>query len=431
MDVIVPVTVILLLVIANGLFVAAEFAIVGAPRASIEHLAARGSTLARRVERILQHPARQDRYIATTQIGISVASLGLGMYGEHTLAAWIAPRLQVFEEMRWVAAHSLASVIAIALLTYLHIVVGEMVPKALALQRSARTALYVSPIIEAIGLVISPVVTALNAVGNMLLRLCGVRRREVDTERYHTSQELQYIIEESHQGGLLRGESGRILRELFAFGDLTAREVMVPRVQLVGIPVGTDVTDLRQIVRASLHTRYPIYSRDLDHILGSVHIKRLLRHFVTGAPIEEADARPLPYVPLTTPLDEVIAAMRTNRAQMAVVMDEHGGTAGLITFEDLFEEVVGDIDEGRTRQPITRRGPGEIVVRGTVRVADACEALGLHLEHPDVITISGLVLTELRRPPAVGDVVFWKGVRVEVTGVRGRGVSEGRLTLVG
>ena len=431
MDVLIPLTVILLLVIANGLFVAAEFAIVGAPRASIEHLAARGSVLARRVERILQHPQRQDRYIATTQIGISVASLGLGMYGEHTLAAWIAPHLHLFEELRWVAAHSLASVVAVAMLTYLHIVVGEMVPKALALQRSARTALYVTPIIEAIGLMISPVVTALNAIGNTLLRLFGVRRREVDTERYHTSRELQFIIQESHEGGLLRGESGHILRELFEFGDLTAREVMVPRVQLVGIPVGTDVADLRRIVRSNLHTRYPIYSGDMDHILGSVHIKRLLRHFVTEGPIEAADARPLPYVPLTTPLDEVIAAMRTNRAQMAVVMDEHGGTAGLITFEDLFEEVVGDIDEGRSRQPITRRGPGEIVVRGTVRVEDAGEALGLHLEHPDVVTISGLILTELRRPPAVGDVVTWQGIRIEVTGVRGRGVSEGRLTLVG
>lgn len=430
MELLVPITVILLLVIANGLFVAAEFAIVGAPRASIEHLSAQGSTLARRVERILQDPRRQDRYIATTQIGISVASLGLGMYGEHTLASWLEPRLLVVEQFRWIAAHTLASVIAVALLTYLHIVAGEMVPKALALQRSARTALYVSPIIEVIALALYPIVVGLNGVGNGLLRLVGVRRQEVEAERYHTSEELQFIIQESHEGGLLRGESGRILRELFEFGDLTAREVMVPRVQLVGIPVGTGAGELRHIVRANLHTRYPIYDGNLDHVLGSIHIKRLLRHFVTDRPIEAADARPLPYVPLTTPLDEVIAAMRTNRAQMAVVMDEHGGTAGVITFEDLFEEVVGDIDEGRGRQPIARRASGDVIARGTVRIEDAGEALGLALDHPDVVTISGLVLTLLRRPPAIGDVVLWKDVRIEVTAVRGRGVAEARLTRV-
>ena len=400
-----PLGIIMLLLLANALFVAAEFAMVCAPRSSIEHQAADGNRLARNVLTILTDPRRQDRYIATTQIGISVASLGLGMYGEHTLATWLEPRLQVVEQFRWLAAHTLASVISIAVLTYLHIVAGEMVPKALALQRSARTALYVSPIIEAITLGIYPIVVGLNGVGNGLLRLVGVRRREVEAERYHTSEELQFIIQESQEGGLLRGESGRILRELFEFGDLTAREVMVPRVQLAGIPVGADVDALRELVRTNLHTRYPIYDGNLDHVLGSIHIKRLLRHFVTDRPIEAADARPLPYVPLTTPLDEVIAAMRTNRAQMAVVMDEHGGTAGVITFEDLFEEVVGDIDEGRGRQPITRRPGGEVTVRGTVRIEDAGDALGIPLDHPDVVTVSGLILTLLRRPPVVGDVV--------------------------
>jgi CBS domain containing-hemolysin-like protein len=299
-----------------------------------------------------------------------------------------------------------------------------MVPKALALQRAAKTVLYVSPIIELLGLALYPVVVGLNAIGNGLLRLLGIQRREVETERYHTTEELQFIIQESHEGGLLRGESGRILRELFEFGDLTAREVMVPRVQLVGIPVGTDVARLREIVSRDLHTRYPVYADSLDQILGSIHIKRLLRHFVANLPIEAADARLLPYVPMTTPLDEVIGAMRKARAQMAVVMDEHGGTAGLITFEDLFEEVVGEIDEGHGRMPISRTAQGKLLVRGTVRLKDVGEALDCALEHPDVLTVSGLVLARLRRPPAVGDVVTWEGVRMEVTAVRGRGVSE-------
>jgi CBS domain containing-hemolysin-like protein len=174
-----------------------------------------------------------------------------------------------------------------------------------------------------------------------------------------------------------------------------------------------------------------VYAKDLDHILGSIHIKRLLRHFVTELPVDAEDARPLPYVALTTPLDEVIGAMRTNRAQMAVVMDEHGGTAGLITFEDLFDEVVGDIEEGRgRRRPITRTSSGALLVRGTVRVEDVGDALGCVLEHPDVVTVSGLVLALLRRPPAVGDAVVWKGVRVEVAALRGRGVADALVTRV-
>ena len=420
--------IIFLLVIANGLFVAAEFAIVGAPRASIEHQAGEGSLLAQRVMRILEDPKRQDRYIATTQVGISVASLGLGMYGEHVLAEWIAMWLEPLEDNRWIAAHAVASVIAVSILTYLHIVVGEMVPKALALQRAARTVLYVSPLILAIQTALLPVVVGLNAIGNGLLRLVGVRRQEVDTERYHTTEELQYIIEESQEGGMLRGESGRILRELFEFGDLTAGEVMVPRVMLAAIEVGTGPDDLSRIVQANPHTRYPIFAGDLDNIIGSLHIKEALLHLVADKPVIAHDARPLPYVPGPMPLDEVLTAMRRYRAQMAVVMDQHGGTAGLVTMEDLFEEVVGDIEEGHGRRSIVREAPGRLKARGTVRLEEAAQALGCSLEHPKVTTISGLVLLLLGRPAVKGDVVTWNNVRIEVTATAGRGVADASVT---
>jgi CBS domain containing-hemolysin-like protein len=420
--------IIFLLVIANGLFVAAEFAIVGAPRASIEHQAGQGSLLAQRVMRILENPKRQDRYIATAQVGISVASLGLGMYGEHVLAAWIAVWLEPLEESRWIAAHAVASVIAVSFLTYLHIVVGEMVPKALALQRAARTVLYVTPLILAIQTALLPVVVGLNAIGNGLLRLIGVRRQEVETERYHTTEELQYIIEESQEGGMLRGESGRILRELFEFGDLTAGEVMVPRVMLAAIEVGTGADDLSRIVQRNPHTRYPIFACGLDNIIGSLHIKEALRHLVADKPVIAHDARPLPYVPGPMPLDEVLTVMRRYRAQMAVVMDQHGGTAGLVTMEDLFEEVVGDIEEGHGRRSIVREAPGRLKVRGTVRLEETGQALGCSLEHPKVTTISGLVLLLLGRPAVKGDVVTWNNVRIEVTATAGRGVADANVT---
>ena len=420
-------SIIVALALVNALFVAAEFAIVGAPRTNIDHLAAQGSRLAARVARILAEPRRQDRFIATTQVGISAASLGLGMYGEQVIAGYLERWLAPLDAMRFVATHALSSGIAVGILTYLHIVVGEMVPKGLALGSAMKTAMYVSPIVEALQVALLPLVVVLNAAGNALLALIGIKRQQNEAERYHTSEELQMIIEESHERGLLRGESGRILRELFEFGNLTAGEVMVPRVRLVGIQAGTPIGDAQEIIKRSPHTRYPLYSGDLDHIEDSVHIKTLLRHIVAGTPVTLGDAR-LPHVPTTTPLDEVLAAMRRARAHMAVVMDEHGGTAGVVTIGDLFEEVVGDIDEDRGRPPISRDALGRVVVRGTVRLTSAGDALGVTLEHPDVQSVSGLVLALLDRPAQVGDVVTWGHVRIEVTAVAGRGVAEAAMT---
>ena len=430
MEILLPIAIIILLVLANGLFVAAEFAIVGAPRASIEHQASQGGRLAQRVLYVLEDPVRQDRYIATTQIGISVASLGLGMYGEHWLAEQIQPWFVGLETLGWIAAHTVASVVAVAILTYLHIVIGEMVPKALALQRADKTALYVSPLIRAMQHMILPFVVGLNGVGNGLLRLVGIERREVERERYHTAEELEFIVQESQEGGLLRGESGQILRDLFAFGDRTAGEVMVPRVLLTGIPVGAEPDELRAIVRTHAHTRYPVYSGDLDNIIGSLHIKEILRHLVSNQPVAARDARALPYVPGPAQLDEVLAAMRRYRAQMAVVMDQHGGTAGLVTIEDLFEEVVGEIDEGRVRRAIVREADGRVRVRGTVRLDEAGDALGRSVDHEKVTTISGLVLLLLNRPAAAGDVVTWRNVRIDVVSTAGRGVGEAVLSLI-
>ena len=262
----IPVAIIAALALVNALFVAAEFAIVGAPRANIDHQAAQGSRLAARVARILADPRRQDRYIATTQVGISAASLGLGMYGEQVIAGYVEGWLAPLGALRWVATHALASGIAVGILTYVHIVVGEMVPKGLALQSAMKTAMYVSPVIEALEVAMLPLVVVLNSAGNGLLAVMGIKREQNEAERYHTSEELQLIIEESHERGMLRGESGRILRELFEFGNLTAGEVMVPRVRLVGIQAGSSIGDAQEIVRRSPHTRYPVFSGDLDHI---------------------------------------------------------------------------------------------------------------------------------------------------------------------
>ena len=270
MSALITILIIVLLLLLNALFVAAEFAIVSVPRASIERRAAAGDRAARRVAAILRDPRQQDRFIATAQLGITVASLGLGMYGEHTLAGWIAGPLEGLGELRWVSAHAIASVLAVALLTYLHIVIGEMIPKSLALQGAERTAVWVTPIMLVVQRGMFLVVIALNGAGNAILRLFGVDRREATGEQVRTPEELQYIIRESEAGGLLRRESSNVVQELLEIGDLTAGEVMVPRVRVTGIPVGATFTEVAAIVRRSPHSRYPIYQESLDNIIGMV-----------------------------------------------------------------------------------------------------------------------------------------------------------------
>ena len=419
------------LILLNGLFVAAEFAIVGAPRSAIDARAAAGNRLAIMVQRVLHDPRRQDRYIATAQLGITVASLGLGMYGEHVLADALYRWFEAPGMPGWIASHGLASVVAIAILTYFHIVVGEMVPKSLALQQAERMALWTTPPMLWILTLLFPIVVALNGIGNSILRVFGVDRQEQTPDQFYTPEELQLIVQESEELGAIRSESGQMLQELFEFGDLTAGQVMVPRVRVTGIPVGSPPEKLREILQRSPHTRYPIYETDLDHIVGMTHIKDLLRVLMSGRPIQASDTRPLPLVPDTSPLDSVLATMRARRTQMAVVLDEHGGTAGIVTLEDLFEEVVGDIEEGTpTNTPTFRDRDGRLRVPGTMRVDELGQQFDLDLEHEDVDSISGLVLTLLGRPPEIGDVVRYDRLAIEVTAVKGLGVEQCAVSLV-
>ncbi len=332
----IPLLIIAVLIVLNAVFVAAEFAIVGAPRAAIDARAARKQPLARLVQSVLRDPRRVDRYIATAQIGITVASLGLGMYGEHVLADWILARaLGRAALAQWLAAHGFASLVALAILTYFHIVLGEMVPKSLALSDAEQIVLWITPPMLWLQTILLPLVVLLNAIGNRVLKIAGISRQARNTDQYYTSEELQLIVQESEEQGALREDAGQMLRELFAFGDRTAGEVMVPRVRISGIPVGSSPEELRALLRVAPHTRYPVYEGDLDHIVGMYHIKDLLRLLLIGQPVSAAGVRQVPVVPETSLLDDVLSTMRRERTQMAVVIDEHGGTAGIVTLEDL------------------------------------------------------------------------------------------------
>jgi CBS domain containing-hemolysin-like protein len=419
-----PLVVITVLIVLNGLFVAAEFAIVAAPRLSLERRAQAGQRVAARALAIMRNPRRQDQFIATAQLGITFASLGLGMYGEHVLAEWIADELEDMGAQRYIAAHAVASAAAIGILTYFHIVIGEMVPKSFALQRAERTLLAVTPVMGVIRTVLHPLVIALNTVGNAVMALAGINRQAPSPEQYHSPEELQLVVEESQRAGVLSEESRDILSGIFEFGEKTAGEVMVPRVRIAGIPVGMAAARVEELLRRVPKARYPVYEGDLDHIVGVIHVKDLLRLMVAGAPVTSADARPMPAIPETLLLDEVLAAMRRERTHMALVVDEHGGVAGIVTLEDLVEEVVGEIQDSDDVEPIVHLDGDRLRVLGTVRLDELGDELGMVLEHPDVDSVSGLVLTLLGRAVRAGDVVVYAGLRLEVTTVVGLGVGD-------
>jgi CBS domain containing-hemolysin-like protein len=427
-----PILIIVGLLALNALFVAAEFAIVGVPRTAIERRAQQGSRVAKLVRGVLNDPRRQDRFIATAQLGITVASLGLGMYGEHVMAEWIYHHISTFAGAgSWAASHTLATILSVAALTYLHIVLGEMIPKSLALQSAERTVLWITPLMRAINLAVYPLVIALNATGNLMLRAVGINRAEGSSDHHYTPEELALIVDESEEGGQLRAEAGQMLRELFAFSDTSAREAMVPRVRVTGIEVGCAPEDVRHIATVSGHTRYPVFDGDLDHIVGYIHIKELVALVEAGRVVTGRDAHAIPQVPDTATLDDVLAMFRRHAAPMAVVFDEHGGTAGVITLEDLFYEVAGDIPEGRfSATSIAPDGQGGFLVEGTVRIDKVGEALGVELEHEDVDSVSGLVLAELGRLPVVGEAIEYDHVRFEVTKVERHGVGEARVSHV-
>jgi CBS domain containing-hemolysin-like protein len=419
--------VVVVLIALNAVFVTAEFALVGTPPVAASERARRGGRWARELARLVRDPRLQDRYIATAQLGITGASLALGMYAEHELAVWIHGMLGSPRVPAWLASHGAAATIAVLGLSYLHIVLGEMVPKAIALADPLRAALFLAPLMRGFELLLMPAVLGLNFIGNGILKLFGIQRRF--GAQHYTAEELQHIVWESEESGLLGAESAHVLAELVEFGQLTAGEAMIPRVQIRGIEVGASKDEIARVVRSAPHTRYPVYAHDLDHIIGMIHIKDLVRRLGEPRPIRQADIRKVPYLPATSTLDVVLETMRHHRVEMAVVMDEHGGTDGVITTEDLFEEVIGDIQDEVSAQPPDRHAEpdGTLIAAGTVRVDEVGEHFDLELEHDEVDTMSGLVLALLDRPPVIGDQVTWRGLRVEVSQVEGHGVARCRV----
>lgn len=425
--------IIFLLILLNALFVAAEFAFLGVPRSAMEQLAASGNGLAARIAKLLKTPKLQDRYIATAQLGVTFATLGLGMYGEHAVASWLHEWMSGFEYtwVAWLLSHGAATVMAVATMTYLHIVLGEMVPKALSLQYAIRLCLIISIPMYITQVCFYPLVVGMNSIGNFCLKLMGVDRND-SKSHYHSAEELQYIIEESHENGALPQESGRIMDCLFDMDELYVHQVMTPRVRMDAIPEHCGYEQIASIVRQTKRTRYPVYRGNFDHIVGMVHARDLFTIMSKKGSLTEEFIRPIPKVPKTIKFDTVVEIMRKDNVRMAIILDEHGGTSGLLTLTDVFTEVMG-WDRGRIMVK-NELAPTELGfacdVSGLARIEELGEAFGIELRNDEIDTVGGLILNHLERSAMEGDVVEDSDLKFEVTQVRNGGVSRCLVTRI-
>lgn len=409
------------LVFCNAFFVAAEFALVSVRRSRIEELASRGNSLARVVYKAV---GDLDRYIAGTQLGITLASLGLGWVGESTLAAILIPLLHRFGVAHAEgAAHRISITVAFLLITFLHVVLGELVPKSVALQYPETTALWVGRPMQLIVGLMRPFIWALNGTGVIFLRILGMKEPPAH-HRLHTVEELKILVDASHKGGVLDETEREILQRVFRFSEVMTRQVMVHRTQVKGVPVGIGYEGLAQIVEESPFTRIPVYEGSIDNIVGVLHLKDLFRYARSSGTefsLKGAMHEPL-FVPETLSVELLLNEFKRNRTQMAIVLDEFGGTAGLVTLKDVLDEIVGHIQEEFEEEDepsILEDEDGTVWLQGHVRIDDLNAKFGLEIEEPDADTVGGLVMTRLGRMPLVGDVIDENGARFRVEAVDG------------
>jgi CBS domain containing-hemolysin-like protein len=430
----IPVVVIILLIILNGLFVAAEFAIIGVRPSQIDQLTNEGNKIAQGVAAILDSPEKQNRYIATAQVGITVASLGLGMYGEPQLAHFIEPYLARLLDL---AVHdtlvtTVGYVLSLTLLTYLHIVVGEMVPKSLALTTPDKAVLSIAGPMRIMQILFAWPVRLLNGIGNILLQLFRIPSAE-GLSRLHSPEELELIVSESVEGGLLDKTEQTIIRNIFDFGERQVNQVMTPRNKVEAIAHDTPLPEILQQMAQSNYSRLPVYQEDLDHIIGILHVKDLVRYqaLTKGTFDIRLVLRPVPVVPENYPAEKLLATLKRRRTHFAVVLDEYGGTAGIVTLEDMVEEVVGEVrDEfDREKEPLLELARGVLEVAGDLLLEDISDYADLGDEEnlPDVETVGGLIMTQLGRVPQVGDQVSFHNVYFTVLAVDGLAVARARV----
>ncbi len=395
-----------LLVAANGFFVAAEFSLVSVRRTRIEELVQQGVASARVVQRAIHD---LDRYIAGTQVGITLASIGLGWMGKpavERLLEWPLSALPF--ALGTSSKEAIAFAIAFTFVTFLHVVFGELIPKSVALQRTEITALWVGRPMALAVTILRPIIWALNGTGNYLLRLMKLEPA-AGHHNVHSVDELEILVHQSHQAGVLDEFERDLLQQTFRFSELTASDVMIPRPDMVALDLALPTEQFLDKAAETIHTRMPVYEGTTDHIVGILHLQDLyqaLRRTPTALDIRTLLRPPL-IVPETVHLDALIEQFRQGQTQIAIVIDEHGDTAGLITLEDVVEEVFGELhDSLEAEQPQIQKHPdGRLLVRGDVRLDELNDHTGWKLEDEDTDTIAGFVMNQLGRTARVGDRV--------------------------
>ncbi len=417
---------VLFLVAANAFFVAAEFSLVASRRTRIDAMVRRGDTKAKLAQKAIQS---LDRYISGTQLGITVASLGLGWIGEPALAGaiehvfgFLPPPFDI------ITTHAVASTVAFLIITFLHIVLGELAPKAVALLHPEATSRWVAGPLIGFTVASNPFIWVLNGSANALLRLFGMRAAS-EAERVHQPEELVMLARQTQSAGALAKGDVRMIEGVFEFTEKNARDVMTPRTDVVALPSDITIEESSERIAQAGRSRYPIFSESLDDIIGIVHAKQVLRGMREnpGALITAIMREPL-FVPSTREVEDVLADMKRLKTQIAVVLDEYGGTAGIVTMEDLLEEIVGEIyDEYDMAEAPVPTADG-VSVPGEMEIDDVNRRYGLKLETDEFTTIGGYVFGRLGRLPRAGDRITDKTASFEVLEMVGRRV--GRLKVV-
>ncbi|HYG61102.1 MAG TPA: hemolysin family protein [Thermoanaerobaculia bacterium] len=414
-----------LLVVLNGFFVAAEFALVKVRPTQIDPYVQLGQRRAKVARHMIRH---LDAYLSATQLGITLASLALGWIGEPAFAWIVEPLVVPFVGEDSPLVHSLGLTVSFLVITILHIVLGELAPKSLAIRKSEATTLWVSLPLFVFYKLTYPAIWLLNHTANALLKVVGIAPVS-EGEMMHDEEELRLLLASSHASPLSL-QKRELLDNIFELSHRVARQIMLPRQDVVYLSTTRTLTENMRLARRSGHTRFPLCQGDLDHVVGVIHIKDLFRRERPITSLEEV-AREIAFVPETLTLDRLLKRMRTERFHLAAVIDEYGGVSGVVTLEDVIEEIVGQIqDEFDVENPeLLAQGDGVYEVSGGMLIEDLEAELEIELSDRDEDTIGGLVLSELGRNPAVGDRVELGPVIIEVLEVQFNRVQTVRVTV--
>lgn len=423
---------ILFLVLANGFFVAVEFALVSVRRARMETLAAAGKGGAQAVLRALDH---LDAMLSASQFGITLASLALGAVGESTLAKWLEPFLKSHLPLPTTSlvAHTLAIGISLAVITYLHLVLGEYAPKALAIEKAEAISLATARWMEIFYRTFRPFIEFINLSGIRMLRLIGVEFRPGHRAAY-SEDEIRYLINLSHQSGLLKKDEKELIHNVFEFSELTVGEIMVPRMKVVVIEERAGFADVVGQFRDSGYSRLPVYGESVDNIVGVIHSKDLMPFMQQPEAFDlRRMMRRAHFLPETARLAEALQQLQRSSVHLAIIVDEHGGMEGILTMEDLLEEIVGEIkDEHDEVEEGRPRSAGERVfsIDAGLAVREANRDYPLDLPDSDeYTTVAGFLLKRAGRLLGEGDVVEYEGIRFTVERVERRRILEVRVEL--